>query len=358
MEREREALILVLHELHDELVSEGKTLLLENDTLSDLDDEDKLLLEVLGSSGKRRGTHQKASSTNKRARGNHQHKRSRPHPPLLQADTSDAYEDYQEDEFALPDTQTPSQLISPSTPASATAFSASISEKKKKKIMRPIAETVFKTVPVPMDSQGNPVLPFSIGLHTIHTLGTIVWDRPNYHNKRYIFPVGYHSSRSYLSCVNPGSMTTWNSRIKDGGAQPLFEVTAEDDPEHPYCSSTSTGAWSAIMRQAAAIRNKEPAGSASGPDFYGLGHATINQLIDSLPGAEKCSSYEVKRYELSKSKMPAQALSDKASNGGSSTSSKIVVKMVGDGMHSSAHPSSSQVIASEEEEEEIPFDDE
>lgn len=103
----------------------------------------------------------------------------------------------------------------------------------------------------------------------------------------------------YPSCRDASAQTTWHSRILDGGPSgPLFEVTAEDDPEHPHTSATSTGVWSAIMRSAAALRKREPAGSASGPDFYGLGSATIMRLIEHLPGADRCTQYERKRYEL------------------------------------------------------------
>lgn len=172
--------------------------------------------------------------------------------------------------------------------------------KKRKKQVRPISETVYRVVPVPTDpATGQVILPFSIGVHTIHSLGTIVWDRPAYHNKRYIMPVGYHSSRQYPSNIDPEAMTTWHSKILDGGNTPRFEVYAEDDPEHPFIGNTSTGVWSSIMRQTSALRNREPAGSASGPDFFGLGNSTVAMLIEKLEGADKCAQYEKKRFEMS-----------------------------------------------------------
>ena len=100
---------------------------------------------------------------------------------------------------------------------------------------------------------------------------------------------------------------------------PVFEVIAEDNPSMPYTNTTSTGVWTQIMRQAASIRNKGPAGSASGPDFFGLGHGTIQQLIEKLPNAEKCTSYEPKRYEMSAGKA-AVALNAPASASGPGSS--------------------------------------
>lgn len=112
-------------------------------------------------------------------------------------------------------------------------------------------------------------------------------------------PVGYHSSRQYPSNIDPEAMTTWHSKILDGGNTPRFEVCAEDDPEHPFKGSTSTGVWSSIMRQTSALRNRDPAGSASGPDFFGLGNSTVAMLIEKLEGVDKCEQYEKKRFEMS-----------------------------------------------------------
>ena len=112
-------------------------------------------------------------------------------------------------------------------------------------------------------------------------------------------PTGYHSSRQYPSNIDPEGMTTWHSKILDGGSAPLFEVYAEDDLEHPFRGGTSTGVWSSIMRQTSALRNRDPAGSASGPDFFGLGNSTVSMLIERLEGADKCEQYERKRFEMS-----------------------------------------------------------
>ena len=49
--------------------------------------------------------------------------------------------------------------------------------------------------PIERDADGKPKLPQQIGVLTVHSLGTIVTDRPNFHNERYIFPVGYTVSR-------------------------------------------------------------------------------------------------------------------------------------------------------------------
>lgn len=199
------------------------------------------------------------------------------------------------DDAALSDASGPGTSL----PTTTTAVANEQTRKKMKKRVRPIADTVYRVVSVPMDAENKTILPFSIGLHTIHSLGEVAWDRPAYHNKRYIMPIGFHSSRPYPSTINADTNTVWHSRILDGGPSPLFEVTAEDNPAHPFTGNTSTGVWSAIMKQAASIRSREPAGSASGPDFFGLGNATVTMLIERLPGADRCHQYERKRYEMS-----------------------------------------------------------
>ena len=37
-----------------------------------------------------------------------------------------------------------------------------------------------------------------------------------------------------------------------------------------------------------------------GPEFFGFSHPTIQNLIQSCPGARKCSSYEWQKFEVTK----------------------------------------------------------
>ena len=159
------------------------------------------------------------------------------------------------------------------------------------------ADTVLKTLPVEYDSDGKPQLPITVGVVTVEELGEIVFDRPAYHNRRYILPVGFHSTRSYLSTVDPNNQTTYHSRILDGGAAPIFQVTGEDNPGAVFQAPTSTGAWSAVVKAANLIRMKEFSNSASGPDYYGLSNATVAMLIEDLPNSDRCINYLKKRFE-------------------------------------------------------------
>jgi hypothetical protein len=52
-----------------------------------------------------------------------------------------------------------------------------------------------KRVSIPRDADGNIVLPFQIASLNIVSLGKIDYERPHFHNERYIFPIGYTIER-------------------------------------------------------------------------------------------------------------------------------------------------------------------
>lgn len=195
----------------------------------------------------------------------------------------------------------------------------------------PIKEepVTLKVIPVPFDSEGNPILPLSLNMITVHGLGEIVYDRPAYHNKRYIFPVGYTTSRSYLSVLSPDASINYISTILDNGPAPLYQVSPEGHPEIVFQSTSTTGAWAAVSKAAAAIRGKDAAPSVSGPDYFGLANPTVSMLIEKLPNADKCDQYAPKRYEVSnlvggKSAKRAEPTSSVALNNNPSTSTAVI----------------------------------
>lgn len=158
---------------------------------------------------------------------------------------------------------------------------------------------VLKVIQVPFDAEGNAILPLSLNMITVHSLGQVVHDRPAYHNKRYILPVGFTTARSYLSVISPEASCNYFSTILDNGPAPLYQVTPEGHPEMAFQSASTTGAWAAVAKAAAAIRGKDSAPSVSGPDYFGLANPTVSMLIERLPNADKCESYVQKKYEVS-----------------------------------------------------------
>ncbi len=169
---------------------------------------------------------------------------------------------------------------------------------------------------VPRDKVGKPMLPLNVGIMTVLSLGTVC-TREHFHTERYIFPVGYEvtrcvmyhprrsravsheiyalcyrrSRRRYLSTVDPNNEAVYHCTILDGGDGPKFQIVASDDPDKPVIAGTATGAWSAVVRSANYIRNRQHSNSVSGPDFFGLGQNTIKHLIQELPDADLLQNY-------------------------------------------------------------------
>ncbi|KAK0504292.1 F/Y rich C-terminus-domain-containing protein [Armillaria luteobubalina] len=143
---------------------------------------------------------------------------------------------------------------------------------------------------VPRDKGGRPMLPLNVGIMTVISLGEVCM-REHFHTERYIFPVGYEVTRRYLSTIDPNIEVVYHCTILDGGDGPKFQIVPSDVADKPVIAGTATGAWSSIVKQANAIRNRQHSNSVSGPDFFGLGQNTIKHLIQQLPNADKLRDY-------------------------------------------------------------------
>ncbi|RKP25825.1 F/Y-rich N-terminus-domain-containing protein [Syncephalis pseudoplumigaleata] len=140
---------------------------------------------------------------------------------------------------------------------------------------------------LPVDVHGRIVLPVTVGRGidaiTIECLGTIVWDRDMYHTQRYIFPVGYRSTRLYLSVRNPKTRVRYTSEILDGGASPMFQVTADDLVDEPFIANSASGAWKKIidriLQQGFSAKTH-----ASGPQLYGLSDWGVMKAVQHHRG--------------------------------------------------------------------------
>ncbi|KAI8067159.1 hypothetical protein BC940DRAFT_57190 [Gongronella butleri] len=158
---------------------------------------------------------------------------------------------------------------------------------------------------VDKDDHGNYILPVEIDSWTVVDLGTVVYDRPAYHNQRYIYPVNYTVRKWYRSMVDAKSDTQYTCRILDNGREPKFEVTADDCPV-TYSGPTPTTVWTIIVRRAFAIRNQEYGHNPVGPDFFGLRKNTIAKMIQDLPHVEKCTQYVYQNFEPARFNKPGR----------------------------------------------------
>ncbi|CAG8625592.1 12455_t:CDS:2 [Gigaspora margarita] len=154
---------------------------------------------------------------------------------------------------------------------------------KKRASKRPLNAKTMKVQYVEQDEQGNYKLPVQIGILTVLSLGTVVFE-------------------PYNSMINAESQTMYVCKIEDGGDGPKFVIEAEDQPDKPIIANTATGAWTSVVREANAIRHRDHSNSASGPDYFGFSQATIRKMIQDLPNANKCKNYVEQHFEVMKTR--------------------------------------------------------
>ncbi|OJA20192.1 hypothetical protein AZE42_04616 [Rhizopogon vesiculosus] len=183
------------------------------------------------------------------------------------------------------------QMGAPTAPSPSSRATEVQRHAKPKRLKAHTVTTKSYSIPtVPRDKQARPLLPLTVGIMTVNQLGEVCM-REHFHTERYIFPVGYEVTRKYSSTVDPSQDAIYTCSILDGGDGPKFKIIASDVPDRPQIAGTATGAWSAIVKQANTIRNRQHSNSVSGPDFFGLGQNTIKHLIQELPNADRLRDY-------------------------------------------------------------------
>ncbi|KAI1893448.1 hypothetical protein AGOR_G00123830 [Albula goreensis] len=168
---------------------------------------------------------------------------------------------------------------------------------KKRKVMEGGARRLVQ--PIPLDSSGRPVFPIVLGGLTVYSLGEIITDRVHFHDESAIYPVGFCSTRVFASMKNPEQQCLYTCQIKDGGAGPQFEIVPEEDPQNAIVASSALTCHTNLLKAITAVRGKSLAPIVpSGADFFGFSHPTIQNLIQSCPGARKCGNYRWVRFEV------------------------------------------------------------
>ncbi|KAJ3363737.1 hypothetical protein GGF31_000894 [Allomyces arbusculus] len=146
---------------------------------------------------------------------------------------------------------------------------------------------------------GFPQLPAALGALTLHAWGTIS-SEDGYHQERYIYPIGFTTSRQFASVLHDDQTTTYTCTILMGatGKGPIFQVTAADNPAHPVQGTSPTQCWSGIVRAANLLRGKSHGGATSGPEYFGLTHAFIVYWLQKMPGVAQLPRYVMQDIAL------------------------------------------------------------
>ncbi|KAI8368880.1 hypothetical protein EDC96DRAFT_479215 [Choanephora cucurbitarum] len=164
----------------------------------------------------------------------------------------------------------------------------------------------------PVEREGTElVLPQQIGPFKLIDTGTVVFDRPGFHTRNFIFPVGYTIQTLYPSAINPNANTIMTARIIHGGNGPHFLVQAADQPRYPVTKPTAIGAWAPFIKNACFIRR------GYAPDYlphkegfrlYGFENDTIKSVLQDLPNVSRLDRYVPKKIQMMNSKQTSDAL--------------------------------------------------
>ncbi|KAK5643149.1 hypothetical protein RI129_006994 [Pyrocoelia pectoralis] len=154
---------------------------------------------------------------------------------------------------------------------------------------------------IPLDQNGHPIYPITLDNLTIHSIGEIIFDHPEFHSEEAIFPVGYISTRLYGSMKDPTTKCLYTCQIMNANDCPRFELIPDDDPTATIIGSSPDMCHSLLLQQindslSLNVVSVRPRGN----DFFGLTHPSVLNLIQSSPAAKKCSNYKWTKFEVSK----------------------------------------------------------
>ncbi|KAJ8975327.1 hypothetical protein NQ317_008313 [Molorchus minor] len=147
---------------------------------------------------------------------------------------------------------------------------------------------------------GRPVFPIELGRLTIHSLGEVISDRPEFHSEDAIYPVGYVSTRYYGSLKDPTQKCMYTCKVSDVNDLPRFEI-ASDNNCPPITGDTPDVCHSLLLQKINdALSLNVVSTRPRGNDFFGLTHPTVLHLLQSSPGTRKCTSYKWCKFEVVK----------------------------------------------------------
>lgn len=172
-------------------------------------------------------------------------------------------------------------------------------------------ETDFLVQPIPVDDTGHPIFPIELHGVSIYSIGEIIPNRPAYHSKDYIYPVGFCSTRNFNSLANPESKCLFTCKVLDGGIHPLFEISPEDEPRTVFSCHTVEDTFLALKTTIEKLKSGNEAIKlpGNGHDFFGFSQPIVKNLIQSMPRSRKCTKYIWTKFDVMKPKQSSKTLS-------------------------------------------------
>ena len=149
---------------------------------------------------------------------------------------------------------------------------------------------------IPVDDKGAIQFPISLKGLQVLCLGKVNFQDPNFHSKKYIWPIGFKTQRFYFNREGEEGKCLYTNEIIQDNGEIRFKVSSEDPKDIPVIKSTASGAWAVIGKRTAGAQ--DVARRLSGPEMFGLTNPTVAKMIQDLPGANLCAKYERQQFIL------------------------------------------------------------
>ncbi|CAF2074749.1 unnamed protein product [Rotaria magnacalcarata] len=154
-----------------------------------------------------------------------------------------------------------------------------------------------------------------IGSLILHNIGQLLphqLQSSTFHNRSFIYPVGYTVTRLYWSMYRPNHRCAYKCSIIDIDNKPMFRISVqenENEPVQEFVESSARAVWYKIIHEIDLLRKKYGLVKmfpvfVKGEDLYGLTEPHIIRLIESLPGVEMLQNYAFKYGRLQLFDMP------------------------------------------------------
>ncbi|XP_041373091.1 transforming growth factor beta regulator 1-like isoform X1 [Gigantopelta aegis] len=201
----------------------------------------------------------------------------------------------------------PKKKVTPTTPVTSGDKKKSVVSKDstdpaqpKPKRLKHSANKRVTIPPLTLDLMGRPLFPIVLNDLTIYSIGEIVSDRLGFHSTESIYPEGYCSTRLYAS-MKLDQTCLYTCKISDDGSGPIFEIAPEDWPEKRLRGQSPSECHSLLLKAINKAKGMDILPTTGrGCDFFGLTNPVIQNLIQSCPGARKCSGYKWMKFEVNK----------------------------------------------------------
>ncbi|ESO93620.1 hypothetical protein LOTGIDRAFT_57671, partial [Lottia gigantea] len=107
--------------------------------------------------------------------------------------------------------------------------------------------------------------------------------------------------RLYANMHNTDNKCLYTCKISDVAGRPVFDIAPDESPDKIIRAHKPDDCIAQLIQIINKSRGTELAAMpGNGIDFFGLSHPLVRNLIQSCPGAKKCSGYKWIKFEINK----------------------------------------------------------